>query len=138
MLISTSEGVQRIEHKLKTEMQMPRRHKLTVMREYRKELQFNLITEKKTKCDLRQKDVRIILYFVTKDKGTVSSSLKSMKQTIDNPAIKSLLQEFSDVLREDLSEGLSPERDLDHAIETDIEHSSNRNIFLLSEQQLRE
>jgi len=138
MLVSTPEGVQRIEHKLKAEMQMPRRHKLTVMREYRKELQFNLITEKEAKRDLRQKGVRAILYFVTEDKGAVSSSLKPTKQTTDNPAIKGLLQEFSDVLREDLPEGLPPERDLDHAIETGVERPSNRNAFLLSEQQLRE
>jgi len=138
MLISTPQGVQRIKHKLKAEMQMPKRHKLTVMREYRKELQFNLITEKEAKRDLKQKGVRAILYFVTEDKGAVSSLLKSTKQTTDNPAIKSLRQEYSDVLWEELPEELPPERDIDHAIETGIERLLNRNVFPLSEQQFQD
>jgi len=62
MFVSTPTGVQRIEHKLKAEMNMPKRHKLTVMREYRYDLQFNLISEKEAKRDLKQKSAKAILY----------------------------------------------------------------------------
>ena len=103
---------------------------MTVMREYRKDLQFNLISEKEAKRHLKQKGVKVMLYFVTEDK-----EVASLKQ-INDSVIKSLLQEFDDVLRDDLSKELSSARDIDHAIDTDVERSSNRNAFSLSEQQL--
>ena len=52
MLVSTPEGVKKIRHKLTAEMEVPKRPRLTVMREYRKDLQFNLITEKEAKRGL--------------------------------------------------------------------------------------
>src|SRR6266480_7973534 len=52
MLVSTPEGVKKIQHKLTAEMEVPKRPRLTVMQEYRKDLQFNLITEKEAKCGL--------------------------------------------------------------------------------------
>src|SRR5204862_1417550 len=118
MLVSTPEGVKKIQHKLTAEMEVPRRPKLTVMREYRKDLQFNLITEKEAKRYLKQKGARAILYFVTEDKGASSgvssankviSSVSLKKQaTVVSPAIKCLLKEYIDVLQEDLPDGLPP------------------------------
>ena len=131
MLVSTPEGVCRIEHKLRTEMRMPRRHRLTVMREYRKDLKFNLISEKEAKRNLKQKGVRAMLYFVKAGQGV------SVKPAQDL-AINNLLREFADVFREDLPEGLPPERDIEHAIDTGDTRPANRNPFPLSEQQLRE
>ena len=101
------------------------------MREYRKDLQFNLISEKEAKRHLKQKGVKIMLYFVTEDK-----EVASLKQ-INDSVIKSLLQKFDDVLQNDLSKKLPSVRDIDHAIDTDVERSFNRNDFSLSEQQLR-
>ena len=129
MLISTAEGVHRIEHKLK-EMAMPKRHSLTVMREYRSDLHFNLISEKEAKRDLKQKHARAMLYFIREDQGIVEKPL--------DPDLCNLLQEFKDCLRDDLPDGLPPERDIDHAIETGEERPSNKNAYPLSTQQLRE
>jgi hypothetical protein len=67
MLIPTPEGVWRIEHKLNAEMEMPKRHRLTVMREYRKELQFNLISEREAKRTLKKRGTMAILYFAKED-----------------------------------------------------------------------
>ena len=73
------------------EMEVPKRPRLTVMREYRKNLQ-------EAKRDLKQKGVIAILYFVTEDRGATFSLKK--QATMDSPAIKHLL----DVPR-DLSKG---------------------------------
>src|SRR5213078_2477818 len=136
MLVSTPEGVKKIQHKLTAEMEVPKRPRLTVMREYRKDLQFNLITEKEAKRDLKQKGVMAILYFVTEDRGATLSLKK--QATMDSPAIQHLLNEYSDVLREELPDGLPPVRSIEHAIDTGDERPYNRNAFPLSEQQLRE
>src|SRR5204863_398743 len=42
------------------------------MREYRKDLQFNLITEKEAKHDLKHKGAKAMLYFVTEDREASS------------------------------------------------------------------
>src|SRR5437667_4652721 len=136
MLVSTPEGIKKIQHKLTAEMEVPKRPRLTVMREYRKDLQFNLITEKEAKRDLKQKGVMAILYFVTEDRGATFSLKK--QATMDSPAIQHLLNEYSDVLREELPDGLPPVRSIEHAIDTGDERPYNRNPFALSEQQLRE
>jgi hypothetical protein len=138
MFVSTPTGVQRIEHKLKAEMNMPKRHKLTVMREYRYDLQFNLISEKEAKRDLKQKGAKAILYFVKEDPSDgVSGQPVSSNEKLD-VSIRNLLYEFHDCLRDDLPEGLPPERDIDHAIETGEARPSNKNAYPLSVQQLRE
>lgn len=67
MLVPTPEGVWRIEHELNAEMEMPKRHRLTVMREYRKELQFNLISEREAKRTLKKRGTMAILYFAKED-----------------------------------------------------------------------
>src|SRR5436190_23208785 len=77
-----------------------------------------------------------ILYFVTEDRGATFSLKK--QATIDSPAIQHLLNEFTDVLREELPDGLPPVRSIEHAIDTGDERPYNRNAFPLSEQQLRE
>ncbi len=49
MLVNTPSGVLRIEHKLKNEMVMPKRHTLTVIQEYRRDLKSKLIPEREAK-----------------------------------------------------------------------------------------
>jgi len=49
-----------------------------------------------------------------------------------------LLDEFLDVFREELPDGLPPKRDVDHVIDTGTEQPSNRNAYPLSVQQLQE
>src|SRR5947207_3273993 len=132
------------------------------MREYRKDLQFNLITEKEAKRDLKHKGAKAMLYFVTEDREASSglpliaeSSLLTSESSsplarsfntpfasliapVESPAIKHLLKEYNDVLREELHDGLPPVRSIEHAIDTGDERPYNRNPFPLSEQQLRE
>jgi len=130
MLISTAEGVHRIEHKLK-EMAMPKRHLLTVMREYREDLHFCLISEKEAKREIKQKHARAVLYFIREDQGAVTAEPA-------DPDLRNLLQEFKDCFRDDLPDELPPARDVDHAIETGVEAPVNRSAYPLSVQQLRE
>src|SRR5204863_665226 len=132
------------------------------MREYRKDLQFNLITEKEAKRDLKHKGAKAMLYFVTEDREASSglpliaesSSLMSesssplarsfnipsasLRAPVESPAIKHLLKEYNDVLREELPDGLPPVRSIEHVIDTGDERPYNRNAFPLSEQQLQE
>ena len=136
LFVSTESGVQRIVHKWKAEMNVPKRHRLTVMREYRSDLKFNLISEKEAKRDLKRKDTQAMLYFVKESHGVITiEPLGSGK--LDKP-FKDLLGEYKDCFREDVPEGLPPVRDIDHAIETGEERPLNRNAFPLSEKQLRE
>jgi hypothetical protein len=130
LFISTPGGVQRIEHMLKAEMNMPRRHKLTVMREYRDDLHFNLISEREAKRDLKQRHARAVLYFIKVEQGVMIKPL--------DPAVSNLLHEYQDCLRDDLPEGLPPDRSIEHAIDTGNERPSNKNAYPLSVQQLRE
>ena len=110
---------------------MPKRHSLTVMREYREDLHFYLISEKEAKRVLKEKHAKAVLYFIREDQGIVSSKAS-------DPDLRNLLQEFKDCFREDLPDELPPARDVDHAIETGEEAPVNRSAYQLSVQQLRE
>ena len=103
------------------ELEVPKRPRLTVMREYRKDLQFNLITEKEAKRDLKHKGAKAMLYFVTEDREASSglpliaesSSLTSesssplarsfntpsasLRAPVESPAIKHLLHILRDL-----------------------------------------
>jgi hypothetical protein len=73
---------------LKAEMNMPKRHKLTIMREYRDDLHFNLISEREAKRDLKQRHARAVLYFIKVEQGTIA-----MTKPLD-PAVSNLLHEY--------------------------------------------
>jgi len=49
-----------------------------------------------------------------------------------------LLQEYRDIFREELPDGLPPKRAVDHTIETGDHSPSNKNAYPLSVQQLQE
>ena len=111
---------------------------------------------------MKHKGASAMLYFVTEDREASSgvpliaesSSLisesssplaqsfntpsASLRAPVESPAIKHLLKEYNDVLREELPDGLPPVRSIEHAIDTGDKRPYNRNAFPLSEQQLRE
>jgi len=52
--------------------------------------------------------------------------------------LQDLLDEFQDVFRHELPDGLPPRRSVDHVIDTGSEKLVNRNAYQLSVQQLEE
>src|SRR5204862_6434584 len=96
MLVSTPEGVKKIQHKLTAEMEVPKRPRLTVMREYRKDLQFNLITEKEAKRDLEHKGAKAMLYFVTGDREASSGlALIAASSSLTSESSSALARSFN-------------------------------------------
>jgi hypothetical protein len=56
----------------------------------------------------------------------------------NNPELQVLLDEFLDVFRNSFPEGLPPQRDVDHVIDTQNQAPSNRNAYELSVIQLED
>ena len=57
---------------------------------------------------------------------------------IQDKEVKQLLNEYLDIFRNDLPEGLPPKRAVDHEINTGSEGPVNKNAYPLYVQQLRE
>ena len=57
---------------------------------------------------------------------------------VSNAELQALWQEFKDVFKEELPDGLPPKRVMDHEIKTGMEPPSNRNAYPLSVVQLDE
>jgi hypothetical protein len=58
--------------------------------------------------------------------------------SVGNAKLDQLLQEYEEIFREDLPEGLPPKRVVDHAIDTGDNSPANKNAYPLSVQQLQE
>src|SRR5437667_6615916 len=100
---------------------------------------------------MKHKGARAMLYFVTEDREASSGLLliaessslmsesssptarlfntpsASLKATVECPVIQRLLKEYTDVLREELPDGLPPVRSIEHAIDMGSERPFNRN-----------
>ena len=63
---------------------------------------------------------------------------KSSAIIVQDPEIQKLVDEFRDVFRDELPDGLPPQRAVDHEINTADEGPSNRNTYPLSVVQLQE
>jgi hypothetical protein len=83
----------------------------------------------------------MVLYFAKaseeSDGDTQLNSLISPLK-IANPELQQLLDEFKDIFKNELPDGLPPKRTVDHAIDTGQETPANRNAYSLSVQQLQE
>src|SRR5206468_12270596 len=70
--------------------------------------------------------------------NTISDTTMQSERVEEDQELQGLLDEFRDVFREELPDGLPPKRDVDHVIDTGTEQPSNRNAYPLSVQQLQE
>jgi hypothetical protein len=52
--------------------------------------------------------------------------------------LRKLLDEFREVFKDELPDGFTPQRSVDHIIDTDKEAPSNRSAYSLSAAQLQE
>jgi len=115
--------------------------------------EFNLITEGELdslfkECRKAKEEVKMMLYYareqdvsdilatMTDEKNMEQSEVEEM--TGDNAELRQLLGEFKDVFRNELPDGLPPQRALDHHIDTGETAPINRNAYPLSVQQLQE
>ena len=114
--------------------------------------EFNIISESEFdslfKEDRKIDDLKMMLYFVYEQ--DISNILQAMmkkehddhsdieEMTRNNAEIRQLVREFKDIFRNELPDGLPPQRALDHHIDTDTTASINRNAYPLSVQQLKE
>jgi hypothetical protein len=55
-----------------------------------------------------------------------------------DPELRKVINEFRDVFRDDLPDGLPPKRPVDHVIDTGSQAPNNRNAYPLSVAQLEE
>src|SRR5277367_314991 len=65
-------------------------------------------------------------------------SVDSSPSEVEKTKLDQLLQEYRDIFREDLPEGLPPKRAIDHTIDTGDHGPVNKNAYPLSVQQLQE
>ena len=112
--------------------------------------EFNLISERELKRIFKKGDkVQSVLYFVREsawgsDESGESLNTIGTESELDNlPAtedaeLRTVIQEYQDVFREGLPDGLPPQRDIDHEINTGNELPSNRQAYPLSVVQLEE
>jgi len=106
---------------------------------------FEYLTEKEAKSILR-KGGHAILHYAREYKGDLNrplsrlSALNDIREIgdVNSPELEKLLEEYTDIFREELPEGLPPRREVDHTIDTGSEKPVNRNAYPLSAQQLRE
>ena len=89
-------------------------------------------------------EVRTILYYVRPSdpeeelNAIEECTAESDHPIVENPEVQAVLDEYPDVFRNTLPDGLPPQRSVDHQIETQNESLSNRNAYQLSVIQLEE
>ena len=118
--------------------------------------EFNFLSQRELKKAFKKKgQFQCILYFAREaqddeqdgelDGDEPPSQINSLQERAEAPIgnssdaeLQALLQEFKDVFREELPDGLPPKRAVDHEINTGNEPPSNRNAYPLSVVQLDE
>ena len=107
--------------------------------------EFNLISVEELEKEVKGARVEFTLYFVRGrleddevQLNTISDTTMQSELAEEDQELQDLLDEFRDVFREELPDGLPPKRDVDHVIDTGTEQPSNRNAYPLSVQQLQE
>ena len=108
--------------------------------------EFNFMSEKEVKKAFKKKgQSECMLYFAREvhddeqdgDEPLLQiNSLQERAADSSNAELQALLQEFKDVFRDELPDGLPPKRAVDHEINTGIEPPANRNTYPLSVMQL--
>lgn len=104
---------------------------------------FNLISEKELEKEVKSELVEFILYFTRESidvpqLNTIGESSEVAGWAGADKEMQEMLDEFKDVFRNDLPDGLPPNRDVDHVIDTGTEKPVNQNAYPLSVQQLVE
>src|SRR5579859_6272857 len=141
--VQTDDGIVCIPHR--TRMQPKRcvglrRPKLTVLDSSEiEDLSLGIITAKEAKNILRRGGLGI-LHYAREYKEENKPRLNNIRDLgdVSSPKLQTLLDEYQDIFREELPEGLPPRREIDHVIDTGNEKPVNRNAYPLSAQQLRE
>src|SRR5437762_892107 len=110
--------------------------------------EFNFMSEKEVKKAFKKKgQSECMLYFAREvhddeqdgDEPLLQiNSLQERAGDSSNAELQALLQEFKDVFRDELPDGLPPNRAVDHEINTGTEPPSNQNAYPLSVVQLEE
>ena len=103
--------------------------------------EFNLMSEKDVKKALKKKgEVECILYFAREGEEVQDrfNNIGSGTSGVQDPELRKLLDEFRDVFKDELPDGLPPKRAVDHEINTGNEAPANRNAYPLSVVQLEE
>jgi hypothetical protein len=116
--------------------------KLMNINDYREHLQFNVISMKEVKRDMKKKGTRAVLYFARQRASGSDDPSAAKDETVSvragSVAVQGLIHEYQDIFREDLPEGLPPRCAVDHVIDTGNHPPSNTNAYPLSVAQLHE